>query len=127
MSESERIDAFGTTSGEEISAGPGIGADSIGPGIGGDVTRIDRDAAGIDRDAAGIDDRGQDLARERLTPRRHAPRPSVTDQLLGTGQFVECIFSCPACGLSGTSIARPAMLEGKTCMACGELVSVTVV
>jgi hypothetical protein len=105
MSESERIDAYGSNSGEEISSVPGIDDD----------------------DAAGVDAPRQGLPRERLTPRRRAPRPSVTEQLLDTGQFVECIFSCPACGLSGTSIARPCMLEGKTCLACGELVSVTVV
>ena len=48
-------------------------------------------------------------------------------QLLATGQFVECIFSCAACGESGTSVARPRMLEGKTCGNCGELVAVTVI
>lgn len=48
-------------------------------------------------------------------------------QLLATGQFVECIFSCGACGESGTSVARPHMLEGKTCSGCGEPVSVTVI
>ncbi len=53
-------------------------------------------------------------------------RENGADQLLATGQFVECIFSCRTCGLSGSSIARPAMLEGKTCFACGELVVVTV-
>ena len=53
-------------------------------------------------------------------------RESGSGQLLATGQFVECIFSCHSCGLSGSSIARPAMLEGKTCAACGEPVAVTV-
>lgn len=48
-------------------------------------------------------------------------------QLLATGQFVECIFSCTACGESGTSVARPHMLQGKTCGNCGELVSVTTI
>jgi hypothetical protein len=51
--------------------------------------------------------------------------PSATSQLLATGLFVECIFSCPSCGLSGSSIARPAMLEGKTCARCGDPVLVT--
>ena len=65
------------------------------------------------------------------TGRRSAPALGLVcetgcEQLLATGQFVECIFSCEACGLSGSSIARPAMLEGKTCTACGEAVAVTV-
>jgi hypothetical protein len=62
-----------------------------------------------------------------VTPRGRQAQRHVNDQLLDTGQFVECIFSCQACGLSGTSIARPHMLVGKTCMACGELVVVTTV
>ncbi|MGO9903988.1 MAG: hypothetical protein ACLP0J_30950 [Solirubrobacteraceae bacterium] len=70
---------------------------------------------------------GEGLARDGLTPRNRQARRHVNDQLLDTGQFVECIFSCQACGLSGTSIARPYMLVGKTCMACGELVVVTTV
>jgi hypothetical protein len=83
---------------------------------------------------------GEGSPRERLTPplsplsprsprspREQPARRSVNDQLLDTGQFVECIFSCQACGLSGTSIARPHMLIGKTCAACGELVSVTTI
>ncbi len=72
-------------------------------------------------------DLGEGLPYKRLTPRRQPPRPSVEEQLIATGQFVECIWSCQACGLSGTSIARPHMLVGKTCLACGELVSVTTV
>ncbi len=51
--------------------------------------------------------------------------PSATSQLLATGLFVECIFSCPSCGLSGSSVARPAMLDGKTCARCGDPVLVT--
>ncbi len=70
---------------------------------------------------------GERLPYERLTPRRRPLRPNVNEQLVATGQFVECIWSCPACGLHGTSIARPHMLAGKTCLACGELVSVTTV
>ena len=48
------------------------------------------------------------------------------DQLLATGAFVECVFSCPACGLAGTSLARPAALIGKTCLGCGSELVVTV-
>ncbi len=70
---------------------------------------------------------GEALPPEGLTPRKRQPRRHVNDQLLDTGLFVECIFSCQACGLSGTSIARPHMLVGKTCAACGELVVVTTV
>lgn len=70
---------------------------------------------------------GGGFPRERLTPRTTPARRNGYDQLLDTGQFVECIFSCQACGLSGTSIARPHMLVGKTCAACGEPVSVTTI
>lgn len=70
---------------------------------------------------------GEGLPHERLRPRTRPPGPSVDEQLIATGKFVECIFSCQACGLSGTSIARPHMLVGKTCLACGELVSVTTI
>lgn len=48
------------------------------------------------------------------------------DQLLSTGAFVECVFSCPACGLAGTSVARPSALIGKTCLGCGSEVVLTV-
>ena len=48
------------------------------------------------------------------------------EQLLATGAFVECVFSCPACGLAGTSLARPAALIGKTCLGCGSGVVLTV-
>jgi hypothetical protein len=50
----------------------------------------------------------------------------VSEQLLATGAFVECVFHCPACGLAGTSVARPAGLTGKTCLGCGSDVVVTV-
>ncbi|MGO9752617.1 MAG: hypothetical protein ACLP8S_25085 [Solirubrobacteraceae bacterium] len=70
---------------------------------------------------------GDGLPSEGLTARDRQARRHVNDQLLDTGQFVECIFSCQACGLSGTSIARAHMLVGKTCAACGELVVVTTV
>jgi hypothetical protein len=48
------------------------------------------------------------------------------DQLLASGAFVECVFSCPACGLGGTSVVRPAALIGKTCLGCGSEVVLTV-
>ena len=44
----------------------------------------------------------------------------ASDDLTATGTFVECVFSCTACGASGTSLVRPAALIGKTCVACGE-------
>jgi hypothetical protein len=48
------------------------------------------------------------------------------EQLLAGGAFVECVFSCPACGLSGTSVARPAALIGKKCLGCGAEVVISV-
>jgi hypothetical protein len=48
------------------------------------------------------------------------------EHLLSTGAFVECVFSCPACGLAGTSVVRPASLIGKTCLGCGSEVVLTV-
>ncbi len=50
----------------------------------------------------------------------------ASEDLLATGAFVECVFSCPACGLGGTSLIRPAQLIGKTCLGCGEDVVLTV-
>jgi hypothetical protein len=50
----------------------------------------------------------------------------ASGQLLATGAFVECVFHCPACGLAGTSLARPAALTGKTCLGCGHGVVATV-
>ncbi len=46
------------------------------------------------------------------------PGPEVTRALLAAG-FLECVFHCPDCGLGGTSLSRPAMLQGKTCAGCG--------
>lgn len=48
------------------------------------------------------------------------------EQLLAGGAFVECVFSCPACGLSGTGVARRAALIGKTCLGCGAEVVLSV-
>ena len=64
----------------------------------------------------------------------HAPdRPepargpaAVADALTRSGAFLECVFSCPACGLGGTSLIRPGGLDGKACLSCGEPVVVTV-
>jgi hypothetical protein len=50
----------------------------------------------------------------------------ASDDLTATGTFVECVFSCPSCGLSGTSLVRPQHLIGKRCYGCGELVVLTV-
>jgi len=51
---------------------------------------------------------------------------AVADALTRSGAFVECVFSCPACGLGGTSLIRPARLAQKACLGCGEPVVVTV-
>ena len=48
------------------------------------------------------------------------------EDLLATGAFVECVFSCPSCGLAGTSLVRPRNLIGKTCLGCGEEVVLSV-
>jgi hypothetical protein len=53
-------------------------------------------------------------------------RMDASEDLLATGAFVECVFSCPACGLAGTSLVRPAHLIGKTCLGCGEEVVLSV-
>jgi hypothetical protein len=50
----------------------------------------------------------------------------ASEDLLATGAFVECVFSCPSCGLAGTSLVRPKHLIGKTCYGCGEPVVLTV-
>ena len=50
----------------------------------------------------------------------------ASEDLLATGAFVECVFSCPSCGLAGTSLVRPQHLIGKTCHGCGEPVVLTV-
>ena len=49
----------------------------------------------------------------------------VTGSLLAAG-FVETIFQCPACGLSGTSLSRPSALLDRTCAGCNEPVVTTV-
>ncbi len=49
----------------------------------------------------------------------------ASGDLLATGAFVECVFHCPSCGLGGTSLIRPAGLNGKTCLNCGDGVVVT--
>jgi hypothetical protein len=49
----------------------------------------------------------------------------ASDDLIATGAFVECVFHCPTCGLGGTSLIRPAMLNAKTCLGCGGDVVVT--
>ena len=51
---------------------------------------------------------------------------AVSDALIRSGAFVECVFSCPACGLGGTSLIRPGALAAKACLACGEPVVLTV-
>jgi hypothetical protein len=50
----------------------------------------------------------------------------ASEDLLATGAFVDCVFSCPSCGLAGTSLVRPRHLMGKTCHGCGEPVVLTV-
>jgi hypothetical protein len=53
------------------------------------------------------------------------PTPDATRGLLAAG-FLESVFHCPACGLGGTSLSRPALLAGKTCLDCGAPVVVSV-
>jgi len=50
----------------------------------------------------------------------------ASDDILATGAFVECVFSCPSCGLAGTSLVRPTALIGKACVGCGEEVVLSV-
>jgi hypothetical protein len=52
--------------------------------------------------------------------------PSAEEQLLATGAFVEAVVRCPACGLAGTTIARPAALADRACHRCGEAAIVSV-
>jgi uncharacterized Zn finger protein (UPF0148 family) len=47
------------------------------------------------------------------------------EALLAAG-FVETVFHCPACGLSGTSLSRPSALLDRHCLDCGEPVVTTV-
>ena len=49
----------------------------------------------------------------------------VTQDLLRAG-FVETVFHCPSCGLSGTSLSRPATLLGRTCADCGDPIVTTI-
>jgi hypothetical protein len=51
---------------------------------------------------------------------------AVADALIRSGAFAGCVFHCPACGLAGTSVVRPAALPGKACAGCGEPVVVSV-
>jgi hypothetical protein len=47
------------------------------------------------------------------------------EALLAAG-FVETVFHCPACGLSGTSLSRPSALLDRRCLDCEALVVTTV-
>lgn len=49
----------------------------------------------------------------------------VTHSLLFAG-FVETLFQCSSCGLSGTSLSRPSALLDRTCAECNEPVVSTV-
>ena len=59
-------------------------------------------------------------------PRDARGAAAAGDALLRSGAFVECVFSCPACGLGGTSLIRPGGLAAKACLGCGGPVVVTV-
>ena len=50
---------------------------------------------------------------------------TATQALLRAG-FVETVFHCPSCGLSGSSLSRPASLLDRTCAECNEPVVTTV-
>ena len=67
-----------------------------------------------------------DVDADRQNPGPARGPAAVADALTRSGAFVECVFSCPACGLAGTSLVRPAHLIGKTCLGCGEEVVLTV-
>jgi hypothetical protein len=67
-----------------------------------------------------------DVEHDRPTPDPERGPAAVADALTRSGAFVECVFSCPSCGLAGTSLIRPARIAGKTCLGCGEPVVVTV-
>jgi hypothetical protein len=47
------------------------------------------------------------------------------EALLAAG-FVETVFHCPSCGLSGTSLSRPSALLDRHCLDCDERVVTTV-
>jgi hypothetical protein len=51
--------------------------------------------------------------------------PDVIESLLAAG-FVETVFHCPACGLSGTSLSRPSALLDRSCADCHEPVVTSV-
>ena len=59
------------------------------------------------------------------TPPARGPA-AVAEALIRSGAFVGCVFHCPACGLAGTSLVRPAGLPGKACAGCGEPVVLSV-
>jgi len=44
---------------------------------------------------------------------------AATHALLRAG-FVETVFHCPSCGLSGSSLSRPSSLLDRTCADCNE-------
>ena len=50
----------------------------------------------------------------------------TTEALLRAG-FVETIFHCPSCGLSGCSLSRPSSLLDRTCAECNEPVVTSVI
>jgi hypothetical protein len=49
----------------------------------------------------------------------------TTEALLRAG-FLELVFHCPACGLGGTSLARPEAIRDRVCLDCGEPAVVSV-
>ena len=66
------------------------------------------------------------MEHDRPTPDPARGPAAVAEVLTRSGAFVECVFSCPSCGLGGTSLIRPARIAGKACLGCGEPVVVTV-
>ena len=66
-----------------------------------------------------------------VEPDPDSPQPergpaAVADALTRSGLFVDCVFSCPSCGLGGTSLIRPSAIRDKICLDCGGGVVVTV-
>jgi ribosomal protein S27E len=47
-------------------------------------------------------------------------------EALPAAGFVETVFHCPECGVSGTSFSRPSALLDRRCLDCGEPVVTTV-
>ena len=52
--------------------------------------------------------------------------PEAATAALRRAGFVELVFHCPACGVAGTSLARPGALADRACLSCCAPTVVTV-